>query len=96
MKFTTAIIFLPLFATGASADTPGRFSPNLSAASVHTLSIAEQELEAQQKLNREYRQHLRDTIIDAGGCDADWLPFEVAASCGWVAFGAPVFGSQGD
>jgi hypothetical protein len=49
--------------------------------------------------NNEHDRLTYDAVIDGGGCQADYIPFWIAAYCGSQAFGggqSGQFGSAGD
>jgi hypothetical protein len=59
-----------------------------------TVVVSADDLQTQIETNRAHRLRFREQLINAGGCNGDDLPVEVASYCNRDAFGFPM-GSQG-
>lgn len=54
------------------------------------------DLDEQVKRNNEHDHRAYTRVIQEGGCNAEFVPFEYASFCGKGAFGGPQMGSTGD
>jgi hypothetical protein len=53
------------------------------------------ELKAQQAANTAHRRAVYDDLVQAGGCNGDFLPVEYAGPCSYTSFGRQTEGGSG-
>lgn len=96
-----AIIAVAMSVSAALADPLPTFDTTAGAGYRPTLPVAAITLETGDQI-RAANEHARETwdaARDAGGCNADFLPYEIAAGCFNLATGnnpdAPIGASRG-